>query len=83
MGQELWGMQSSRLTYELSGQVDEFYEAKDWSETPDHSHLSVGFDGKGVPIMRSQTERAKESTVRRLGKGQKERGKKRSYRKFK
>jgi len=35
------------------------------------THLSVGYDGKGVPIIRSQTERSEESAATRLNKGQK------------
>ena len=41
---------------------------KDWQDGP---YLSVGYDGKGVPIMRSQTNRAEESVSTRLAKGQK------------
>jgi len=72
LGHSLWGMQSSRQTYHLSKEVDNYYDQKDWSEQEETgTHFSVGFDGKGVPIIRSQTHRAKESVSTRLGKGQK------------
>lgn len=71
LGQDLHGMQSSRMAYEVSEQVDQFYEQKDWLAVEDGPYLSVGYDGKGVPIMRSQTDRAEESVSTRLAKGQK------------
>lgn len=71
LGQKLQGEQSSRQTYHLSKDVSAYYEAKDWSTQEEGSHLSVGFDGKGVPIIRSETDRAKESVSARLGRGQK------------
>lgn len=72
LGHSLWGMQSSRQTYSLSKEVDTYYSQKDWSEQEEEgTHFSVGFDGKGIPIIRSETDRAKESTSVRLGKGKK------------
>jgi hypothetical protein len=71
LGHQLHGMQSSRCTYHLSGEVESFYEQKDDPYDEESTHLSVGFDGKGVPIIRSQTERAQESAATRLSKGQK------------
>jgi hypothetical protein len=64
-------MQSSRQTYHLSKDVDSFYEQQDWSSIQDGTHLSVGYDGKGIPIIRSETDRKEESAVVRLSRGQK------------
>lgn len=76
LGHHLKGMQSSRRAYALAQQVEPFYQQKDWqsaAETqPEHStHLSVGYDGKGVPIIRGETARKEENTAVRLAKGQK------------
>lgn len=81
LGHQLHSMQSSRCTYHLSEQVEDFYEQKDWQKhedthltcvaDEDSTHLSVSYDGKAVPIMRSQTGRAQESVSTRLSKGQK------------
>lgn len=72
LGHCLWGMQSSRQTYRLSKEVDAYYDEKDWSvQEETGTHFSVGYDGKGVPIIRSETERAEESVATRLGKGKK------------
>lgn len=79
LGQKLLGEQSSRCTYELSENVENYYATKDWSsigKEKDKSHLSIGFDGKGVPIIRSETERAEESVSVRLSRGQKKQVKK-------
>lgn len=75
LGHKLHGMQSSRCTNRLSAEVESFYgslrdEQKDWQGPEEDTHLSVGYDGKGVPIKRSQTERAAESVSTRLSKGQ-------------
>lgn len=70
LGFQLSGMQSARSTYRLSQEVAAFYEQKDWSSAQEGTHLSVAYDGKGVPIKRSETERAAESTSIRLSKGQ-------------
>lgn len=71
LGHHLHGMQSSRCTYHLPGEVENFYQQKADPYDQDSTHLSVGFDGKGVPIIRSETERAQESVATRLSKGQK------------
>jgi hypothetical protein len=71
LGHRLHSMQSSRCTYHLSGEVESFYEQQEDSFDAQSTHLSVGYDGKGVPIIRSETERAEQSTAVRLGKGQK------------
>jgi len=64
LGHCLWGMQSSRQTYRLSEQVDTYYAKKDWSAQEETgTHFSVGYDGKGVPIIRSETDRAEESVA--------------------
>lgn len=78
LGQKLQGEQSSRCTYHLSSKVEEYYEEKDWSELKgsEGSHFSVGFDGKGVPILKSETDRADESVALRLSRGQKKQVKK-------
>jgi tRNA pseudouridine-54 N-methylase len=64
-------MQSSRCTYHLSGEVESFYEQQDQCFDKKSTHLSVGYDGKGIPIRRAETERAQESVATRLSKGQK------------
>jgi len=74
LGHSFKGMQSSRQTYHLSQQVESYYESQDWSlvnEEEAGSHLNASFDGKGIPIMRSETDRATESVSVRLSKGQK------------
>lgn len=71
LGQDLSAMQSSRRSYALSAEVDPYYESQRCETVDDCSHLSVGFDGKGVPILRSETDRALESVATRLGKGAK------------
>lgn len=71
LGHQLTGMQASRQTYHCSQQVDEFYAQQDWSNLEDGTHLSVGYDGKGIPIIRSQTDRKSESSSVRLAKGKK------------
>lgn len=55
----------------IFSKVEAFYQAQDWPMLEDGTHLSVGYDGKGVPIIRSQTDRKEESTAIRLSKGQK------------
>lgn len=74
----LSAMQSSRLTYHLSPEVDHFYQTKDWLaiQEEDGTHLSIGFDGKGVPIKRSELDREVESVSVKLSKGQKKNVKK-------
>lgn len=71
LGQKLRGEQSRRQTYHLSKEVASYYEAKEWAQEEQGNHLSVGFDGKGVPIIRMETDRAKESVGARLGRGKK------------
>lgn len=71
LGHPLHGMQSSRCTYHLSTQVDNFYQVQDQVFQAESTHLSVSYDGKGIPIMRSETERSQENTAIRLSKGQK------------
>jgi len=71
LGHQLSGMQSSRQTYHLSKDVDEFYNQQDWSQLQDGTHLSVGYDGKGIPIIRSETDCKVESPAVRLSRGQK------------
>lgn len=72
------GEQSSRCTYHLSNEVEDYYAQKDWSELNDleGSHFSVGFDGKGVPILKGDTDRTDESIAVRLSRGQKKQIKK-------
>lgn len=69
LGHCIYPSQSSRLTYEKSKTVEAFYKQKDWTKVKDGTHLSIGFDGKGIRIRRCETDRAAESTVVRLGKG--------------
>lgn len=69
LGHRLHGMQSSRCTYHLSGEVESFYEQQDPCFDKKSTHLSVGYDGKGIPIRRAETERAQESMATRLSKG--------------
>jgi len=76
LGQNLCGEQSSRSTYHIAQEVEVYYEEKTWDEVEDKSYLSVGFDGKGVRIMKSETSRADESVSVRLGRGQKKQIKK-------
>lgn len=71
LGHHLSGMQSSRQTYHLSAEVASYYAHQDWSRMDEGTHLSVGYDGKGIPIMRSQTDRQEDSPAVRLSKGQK------------
>lgn len=71
LGHQLNGMQSSRQTYHLSQQVESYYQQRNWPLTQDGTHLSVGYDGKGIPIIRSQTQRKEESSSVRLAKGKK------------
>jgi len=72
LGHCLWGMQSSRQTYKLSEEVDTYYDKKDWSAQEETgTHFSLGYDGKGIPIIRSETDRAEESVAVRLGRGKK------------
>jgi hypothetical protein len=80
LGHNLKGMQSSRRTYALAEEVGPFYKQKDWAspclpkqenQKEETTHLSVGYDGKGVPIIRGETERKKENAAVRLSKGQK------------
>lgn len=71
LGHPLWGIQSSRQTYHLSKEVEPYYENKDWENQEEGTHFSLGYDGKGIPIKRSETERAKENVSTRLSKGQK------------
>lgn len=70
LNQSLHGIQSGRLTYDFSSDVEDFYEDFDWEEQQEGSHLVAGYDGKGVPIIRSQTEQAPQSVSVRLGRGQ-------------
>ena len=69
LGHRLHGMQSGRCTYHLSEQVDSYYEEKAWPEKEQATHWSLGYDGKGVPIRRSEAARCQESTSIRLSKG--------------
>ncbi len=71
LGHQLHSMQSSRCTYHLSAQADPFYQGQDRAFEAESTHLSVGYDGKGIPIMRSETARTQENTAVRLGKGHK------------
>jgi hypothetical protein len=72
LGQDLSAMQSSRRTYALSTEVDKYYDSSDVEQEPEaYTHLSVGYDGKGIPIRRGETDRAQDSPVSRLAKGKK------------
>lgn len=76
LGQKLEAEQSSRCTYHLSEDVENYYDSKDWTKIEDKSCLSAGFDGKGVPILKSETQRVNESVSVRLSRGQKRQVKK-------
>jgi len=67
LNQDLSAMQSSRSTYHLSEEVEGFYEDKIWETEGDY--LSLGLDGKGVPVIRSEIGREKHSTSTRVAKG--------------
>ncbi len=69
LGHSLWAMQSSRRSYALSQEVETFYDQQDWTELEDGSHLSIGYDGKGVAM--KGEERELQSVSIRLGKGKK------------
>jgi hypothetical protein len=71
LGHRLWGMQSRRQTSSLSKKVEQYYKYANWEGKDEGTHFSVGYDGKGVPIIRSETGRCKESVSTRLSKGQK------------
>lgn len=71
LGHHLSGMQSSRQTYHLSKEVAPYYARQEWTGIDDGTHLSVGYDGKGIPIIRSQIGKQKEGPAVRLSKGQK------------
>ena len=72
LGQDLCAMQSSRRTYALSTDVDKFYDLSEVEQQAEpYTHLSVGYDGKGIPIRRAETDRAQDSPVGRLAKGKK------------
>lgn len=72
LGQDLSAMQSSRRTYALSREVSAYYESREVEPISEaHTHLSVGYDGKGIPIRRCETDRAAESPATRLSKGKK------------
>jgi Uncharacterised protein family (UPF0236) len=71
LGHGLHGMQSSRQTTAMSKEVDGYYAEKNWEGLEGGTHYSVGFDGKGVPIIRSERAGPKESPSARLSKGQK------------
>ncbi len=70
LGHCICAEQSSRITYKKSKDVSAFYEQKDWTKIEDGTHLSLGLDGKGIRIRRSETDRAAENTVVRLGRGE-------------
>lgn len=81
LNQDLSAMQASRRTYALSAQVEAYYQQnrdqeQDEEYKADYTHISLGYDGKGIPIRRSQTHRQAESTVTRLAKGKKKEVKK-------
>lgn len=67
LGHSLWGMQASRCAYALSEQVEPYYEHKQYEPQP-ATHLSVSFDGKGIPI---RGQAAAEPAAMRLEKGKK------------
>lgn len=69
LNQKLKSTQSSRRTYDLSESVEKFYENKDWDLEDDGTHLSIGGDGKGVPIINKEKSCSEKSTAARLGKG--------------
>jgi len=72
LDQDLCAMQSSRRTYALSRDVDVYYDSSDVEQQAEaYTHLSVGYDGKGIPIRRGETERVQDSPVSRLAKGKK------------
>lgn len=70
LNQNLESTQSSRCTYELSKEVENYYDQKDWSDQQEGTHLCIGADGKGVPIVNiDRGEKTKNTTASRLGKG--------------
>ena len=69
LGHHLHGMQSMRCTYHLSEQVESYYEEKAWPDQEQTTHWSLSYDGKGVPLRRSDAARCQESTSIRLSKG--------------
>ncbi|MFP4505405.1 MAG: hypothetical protein ACLFOZ_11865 [Cyclobacteriaceae bacterium] len=64
-------MQGSRCTYHLSGKEECFYEGQDTAFDAESTHLSVGYDGKSIPIRRYETDLAQQNTGVGLSKGQK------------
>ena len=75
LGQDFRSMQTSRLSYDMASAVESYYQGYNWEEETG-SHLSASFDGKGIPIKRSETDRAEESKAVKLAAGQKKQVKK-------
>jgi hypothetical protein len=67
----LWEQHSCRQTNRLSVQVDSYYEEDSADYSEEGTHLSVGFDGKGIPIKASEVSRQRQGTASRLGRGKK------------
>lgn len=76
LGYNFSGMQSSRCTKALSLEVASFYDQKSFSQVSQEAYLSVGFDGKGVPMILSELGKTADSSATRLSKGQKRGSKK-------
>lgn len=71
LGGHFSGMQSRRCLTKLSSEVESFYEQTPVEEVKPSEYLSVGFDGKGVPILLSELGKSTESSALRLSKGKK------------
>ena len=76
LGHDFSGMQSKRCSTSVSSEVEAFYDIKAPEQVVAGKHLSVGFDGKGVPMILSELGKTSDSPAIRLSKGQKRGSKK-------
>ncbi|WP_299466579.1 hypothetical protein, partial [uncultured Microscilla sp.] len=76
LGHNFSGMQSKRCSARVSSEVDVFYDIEAPEQVATGEHLSVGFDGKGVPMILSELGKTIDSPAIRLSKGQKRGSKK-------
>lgn len=76
LGHNFSGMQSKRCSSRVSSEVDGFYDTAAPEQVTTGEHLSVGFDGKGVPMILSELGKTSDSPAIRLSKGQKRGSKK-------
>ncbi len=68
----LQGMQSERIAFNSSIEVDNFYnESISKNKNEEGKCFAVGFDDKGIPIKSSEIDIEHDSKAVRLGKGQK------------